>query len=177
MRKWQVWEALKGASHFNVSVSLELALKSLLILNELEWPKGPKGHRYEVLYDKLKEKRPEMAASAEQCYDRAKSEAMHVDFVQLVTVEILPGSEPQELRVPDTPDSLREFFSYLNDEVEIQVIRYSFENVGLGEAPRHYLLDLGVVLSLVRELLHLSLKAAQQAGLRFPWPPNHRPPA
>ena len=146
---WRAWEAFKTASHFNLGISLELALKNLFRLNGKE---PPHCHRYSKLYDTLEETWPGMATRMEQCCKRA------APTIKLVRVHPEQPSQPPP--VPDpSPDinTLRDLLVYLEEEMRMSTKRYASAYVGDDGPPRHYLEDIGGVVALIREFLSLGL--------------------
>ncbi len=126
-----VWESLKTASHFNLFISFELRLKCLLALHGHPPVQGKEGHLLAKLYDRLPS---DTVATLEKLF----REALHNRSFTLIA--FLATDDAQVPPAPDNRDlrTLKDFCSYLDDDVELWNKRYSHETAS-GPPWRHYL--------------------------------------
>lgn len=155
-----VWESLKTASHFNLTIALELRLKCLLRLNDLTPPGGRDGHRLAGLYELFVARGASTEAELERLYGQAAAE------YPFTLVAFLSTDDPA---VPEGPgnrllQSLMDVFAYMDDDVELWRKRCAWEHPAEREW-QHYIDDLSALLSFLDSSESLAMKTARKQGI------------
>lgn len=138
-----MWTSMKTASHFNIEISLELTFKLILRMHEIPVPKGPLGHKFCDLFDRLPLKCRE---NLEEIYQEKKKSPE-----EMVSMASVNSPTPPSLPTVDL-SSLRGFLEYLDEYVKLWEKRYSWELVDKGHW-RHYLLDISVLVEIINDVL------------------------
>ena len=153
-----VWESLQTAGHFNLSISLELMLKALLLLDrpDQRWSI----HKLGTLYDSLDPRTRNRLEAAWSMIDQSKS------------FELVAYVSTKSRRVPSRPKNkrlyhLREWFDYFDTDLQMYTKRYSWENIAKQQY-RHYISDLYVFFGLFDVLRVLVLDRAKDLELLLP---------
>ena len=136
-----MWVSMKAVSHFNLGTALELMLKLLVVRSR---GTAPNHHKLVKLYDTLSEK------------DRKQLEYKYRPLRRGVARFALlmfnsPGSEPP----PETRNIfvLRGFLEYLDRDVMISKMRYSWEKARDGDW-RYYLSDITAFVELIDRVMN-----------------------
>ncbi len=158
-RKHDVWESLKTVSHFNLGVALELRLKCLLALHHIApTRRGAQGHYLRKLLERLPS---ELLNRLEALYRQAMAER---------TVTLLAFISTQGPERPKGPpdrslDTLRDFCTYLDEDVGLWGKRYAWEQLDEEDTWRHYLTDLDAMLDFLDRSEELAAELAKEKGL------------
>ena len=146
------WVSMKGVSHFNLGISLELMLKLLLYRNDISL-RGinppPDRHRLAVLHCAL----PDVCKKQlERTYRKSLNEFGLPELVMFnneTSTSRKPGAPP-----PTTHKlaSLGNFFDYLDRRVMMWLKRYSWEAAEEG-IWRYYLNDISVFVDLIERTM------------------------
>ena len=155
-----VWESLKTASHFNLSISLELRLKCLLCLHDIAPLKGRSGHCLAELYDQLGEGGGSTEARLGQLYLKAITDRPFelVAFLSTDAPDVPEGPGERMLK------TLRDVLAYMDEDAELWRKRYSWENADAGQW-QHYIDDLGAFFEFLDTTESLAMKMARQRGI------------
>ena len=155
-----VWESLKTASHFNLAIALELRLKCLLRLENLEPPQGRDGHSLAKLYDLFGTHAKSTAAELNRLFGQAITEH------QFELVAFLSTDDPD---IPEGPDdrqlkSLKDFLTCMDDDIELWSKRYAWEHAAGGQW-QHYLNDLAAFFKFLDVTESLATEMARKRGI------------
>ena len=155
-----VWESLKTASHFNLGVSLELRLKCLLHLHDVDPLGGHDGHCLAKLFVQLRESDGATKAKLETLFRQAMKDHPFnlVAFLSTDTPEIPKGPRQKQL------DTLSDFFKYMDDDVELWKKRYSWEHATAGKW-QHYIDDLSGFFTFLDTTETLATKMARKQDI------------
>ena len=153
-----VWESLQTVSHFNLAISLELALKALM---RLENPReGQDTHKLSILYDRLTPSIRNRLEAAWTMIDKSTP-------IEIVAFMSTSTSKPPHRPENNRLNSLRDWFDYFDSDLQMYTKRYSWENLA-KEKYRHYIKDLSIFHS-VFEILHvLVFDRARDVGILLP---------
>ena len=154
-----VWESLQTASHFNLAISLELTLKALI---RLESPRERRDtHKLSILHDRLTLSIRNRLEAAWAMIDTS----MPMELVAFVHSRKMPQPphEPNQYKF----DSLRDWFSYFDTELQMYTKRYTWENIA-KEKYRLYIKDLRLFYGLFEILRILVLDKARGIGILLP---------
>ena len=155
-----VWESLKTASHFNLSISLELRLKCLLGLHGVAPVHGRSGHCLAGLYDRL----GEGGDSARARLERLFAQAMTRRPFRLVAFLSTDAPEMPEPPGERTLETLRDVLAYMDEDAELWRKRYSWEKA-TAEQWRHYIDDLGAFFEFLDTTESLAMEMARRRGI------------
>ncbi len=152
-----VWESLKTASHFNLAIALELRLKCLLRLNAV---KPPRGHRLAKLHDLLGTCRAAAEAELERLYGQAMAEH------PFALVAFLSTHDPDAPEGPTNRplQSLKDVFTYMDDDVQLWRKRYTWEDSASGQW-QHYIDDLSALFAFLDTSENLAMETAREQGI------------
>ena len=136
-----MWVSMKAVSHFNLGTALELMLKLLVVRSR---GAAPSHHELAKLYDALSEKDRKQL---EYKYRASRREVASFALLMFNS----PGSEPP----PETRNihKLRGFFEYLDQDVMISKMRYSWEQARDGDW-RYYLSDITAFVELIDRVMN-----------------------
>ena len=137
-----MWMSLKTVSHYNLGTALELLLKLVLHLNH----RPCQGHRLAKLYDEIP---PKYQCQLEDVFQRIRSAS--ADGLTLIAFRTSATRHPP---APPNRDMkcLRDFFEYLDEDLQWWVKRYSWESVNQGYWC-HYLSDISVFTDLINHVM------------------------
>lgn len=146
-----MWESMKTVSHFNLGTALELMLKLLLFLNNVDFKVIPK--RQQHLLSKLHGAIPlKYRMQLEATYQASRH--VRQDGYTLISwvnaTSSMPSPEHQPLNRDVT--TLEGLFEYLDEDVMLSLKRYSWEFVDQGRQ-RHYLSDISVFVELINRVM------------------------
>ena len=155
-----VWESLKTASHFNLSISLELRLKCLLRLHDIAPLQGRSGRRLAELYDQFGEGGTSTEARLGQLFLEATTDHPFklVAFLSTDVPDVPEGPVERLLK------TLRDVLAYMDENAELWRKRYSWENADSGQW-QHYIDDLGAFFEFLDTTESLSTEMARQRGI------------
>ncbi len=155
-----VWESLKTASHFNLAVSLELRLKCLLYLHDIDPLRGHDGHCLAKLFVQFSETDSATKARLEELFRQATQNHPFtlVAFLSTDTTDTPNGPRNRQL------NTLIDFFEYMDDDVELWKKRYSWENAATGKW-QHYIDDLGGLFEFLDTTENLATEMARIQGI------------
>ena len=155
-----VWESLKTASHFNLSISLELRLKCLLRLHEVVPLQGRSGHCLAELYDQFGEDGSSTEARLEQLFLKAITDRPFelVAFLSTDSPDIPEGPGERTLK------TLRDVLAYMDEDADLWRKRYSWGNAAAGQW-QHYIDDLGAFFEFLDTTESLAMEMARQRGI------------
>ena len=145
-RHRDMWVSMKSVSHFNLGVSLELLLKVILLLNDIQYDHV---HPLAGLYDLMPKKfQKQLDSVYESCRMSAPDDLELLAFVNSATedVDLLPELENRDVK------SIRGVFEYFDKDVMLSKKRYSWELIGSGQW-RHYVSDISVFTMLIDEVM------------------------
>lgn len=158
----EMWGSMKAVSHFNLGIALELLLKLLFSINDKAIPQG---HDLTRLHDDL--------PLAVQEALEATFQEIKQGFIGGVELSAFFTAHSPEQPPPEYPlslkrdlSTLRQFFEYFDQDVQLSVKRYSYELVEEQEW-RHYLSDLDLFIELIRCVIaniepYIALEAGQE---------------
>ena len=144
-----MWVSMKTVSHFNLCVALELLLKLLVQLNNVELEKSDlHTHRLTDLHDLASKKYQKHLESRYQKINRS------VNSKGYELIAFINTSSPV---IPNPPvnrniSSFRGMLEYFDKDVMLWMKRYSWELLEEGKW-RHYLSDISVFVKLVCEVV------------------------
>ena len=155
-----VWESLKTASHFNLAIALELRLKCLLRLRDVEPLQGRGGHCLAKLYDQFGEDGSSTEARLERLFRQATTDC------PFKVVASLSRDDPD---VPEGPgdrplQSLKDVFAYMDEDVELWRKRYSWEQAADNQW-QHYIDDLSAFFAFLDTTESVAMEMARQRGI------------
>ena len=155
-----VWESLKTASHFNVAIALDLRLKCLLRLHDIEPLQGREGHGLARLYDQFDGRGGSTGTKLEDLFGEAMAEhACTLEaFLSTDTPDMPEGPPDRELR------TLKDFLAYMDEDVELWRKRYSWESAA-DQKWRHYLDDLGTFFQFLDATEAHAMELARERGI------------
>lgn len=155
-----VWESLKTASHFNLSISLELRLKCLLRLHDIAPMQGRGGHFLAELYDRFGEGGGSTEARLEELFQKAKTDRplKLVAFLSTDAPDVPEGPGERTLR------TFRDVLAYMDEDAELWRKRYSWEIAASGQW-QHYIDDLGAFFEFLDTTESLAMEMARQRGI------------
>ena len=155
-----VWESLKTASHFNLSISLELRLKCLLRLHDIAPPQGGAGHCLAELYDRFADGSGSTEARLEELFLQTVTDRPFklVAFLSTDAPDIAEGPGERILK------TLRDVLAYMDDDAELWRKRYSWENAPAGQW-QHYIDDLGAFFEFLDATESLAMEMARRRGI------------
>ena len=146
-RSREMWVALKTVSHFNLHIALEVLLKlSVWLLTKRA--AIPKGHELTELYDQLGES---VKSLFQEYYDAAQQKADPDDYHCVAFRNTESPIEGDAFEKKRSLQSLRETFEYLDEDAQLHLKRYSYEQVEKREW-RHYLSDISVFAEFIRDV-------------------------
>lgn len=153
-----VWESLQTASHFNLTITLELALKALLHLDNPYQKMNI--HELGILHDNL------------TLSTRNRLEAAWTMIDKSTSIEIVAFVNTSTSKTPHKPEnnrlnSLRDWFVYFDTDLQMHTKRYTWENLA-KEKYRHYIKDLHVFHSAFEILRVLVFDKARDVGILLP---------
>ena len=141
-----MWASMKTVSHFNLGTALELTLKLLVFLNNVEIPRH---HYLAKLHDTIPEKYQKQLESTFQESKSVLPEGWQlIAFYNTASPEIRPRQKPPNRDL----SSLRGVLEYFDEDVILWQKRYSWELVG-QELWRHYISDISVFVELINRVL------------------------
>ena len=140
-----MWVSMKTVSHFNLGIALELLLKLLLFLNNVQIPNK---HILTELYDKIPVKFQEQLESTFQ----ASQNAVPGEFQLIAFMNTSSPSPPPSTPQNRDTSTLRGFFEYFDKDVVLWQKRYSWELIDQRQA-RHYLSDIGMFIELINRVM------------------------
>ena len=153
------WESLKTASHFNLGIALELRLKCLL---QLQNNNPESTHSLAGLYGELQEVKPEIPERLEDLFQQSVTED---PFHILAYCRGLDVNNPPE-RPPNRPiDTLKDFFTYFDKDVELSNKRYAWESSSTHHKWHHYIDRLDAFFRLFDSSEILASESARRLGL------------
>ena len=155
-----VWESLKTASHFNLAIALELRLKCLLRLHDIQPLKDRSGHCLAKLYEQF------------GVSDSATEDRLERMFLQAITdrpltlLAFLSTDTPERPEPPGERElgKLIDFFSYLDEDAELWKRRYSWESADSNRW-QHYIDDLGGLFDFLDASEALATELARERGI------------
>ena len=152
-----VWESLKTASHYNLSISLELRLKCLLRLHDIVPLQSRSGHCLADLYDRFGESGGSTEARLEQLFVKAITDRPFrlVAFLSTDAPDIPEGPGERMLK------TLRDVLAYMDEDAELWRKRYSWENAAAGQW-QHYIDDLGAFFEFLDTTEIFAMEMARQ---------------
>ena len=155
-----VWESLKTVSHFNLGISLELRLKCLLRLHKITPISGRDGHLLAKLFDQLSEGQPGTSEKLEDFFRQATRNNPFdlVAFLSTDNPDVPEGPRNRKLT------TLKDFFLYMDDDVELWKKRYSWERTSERQWC-HYMDNLDALFVFLDETEHLATETARQKGI------------
>ena len=155
-----VWESLKTASHFNLAISLELRLKCFLLLQNVNPMKGFEGHCLARLHGQFNANGRVTVAVLDELFQEAATEFPFrlVAFLSTDDPAVPAGPEARELT------TLKDFFAYMDEDVELWKKRYSWENATKGQW-QHYLDDLSAFFAFLDKTEVLAAQMARERGI------------
>lgn len=155
-----VWESLKTASHFNLAVALELRLKCLLRLHDIEPLQGREGHRLAGLYEQFGGRGSSAEAELEELFGEAMTDrpCTLMAFLSTDTPDMPEGPTDRELR------TLKDVFTYMDEDAELWRKRYSWESAA-DRQWRHYIDDLGCFFQFLDTTEGLAMEMARERGI------------
>ena len=150
-----VWESLQTVSHFNLSISLELALKALI---RLENPREKRDtHKLSILHDRLTPSTRNRLEAAWIMIDKS----MPIELSAYVNTKThQPPHQPKSYKL----NNLRDWFAYFDTDLQMYTKRYSWENIA-KEKYRHYIKDLRLFYGVFEILRILALDKARDVGI------------
>lgn len=143
----EMWESMKAVSHFNLGTALELMLKLLLYLNNVELNEIPQRQRHLLskLYGAIPAKYQQQL---EYTYQASRSVLPNgyalIAWVNSATPTVSSEVQPANRDIM----TLKGFFEYLDEDVMLRLKRYSWEFVDQGR-PRHYLSNISVFVEFI----------------------------
>ena len=154
-----VWESLKTTSHFNLGIALELRLKCLLWLNDNEVRNT---HSLFQLYDSLRGVQPEISKRIDVIFQQAINDH---PFRLLTYCQGFDANRP-----PDPPsnrpvNSLEGFFKYLDEDVNLSVKRYAWEESAEFHRWHHYLDPLDAFFTFLDSSETIAVESARNRGI------------
>ena len=159
-----VWESLQTVSHFNLAISLELALKALI---RLENPReGRDTHKLSILHDRLTPSIRNRLEAAWTMIDKSTP----IEIVAYVNTNT--SKSPHKLE-NNRLNNLRDWFDYFDTDLQMYTKRYSWENIA-KEKYRHYIKDLRLFYGVFDILRILVLDKARDVGILLPDKQNDR---
>lgn len=153
----EVWESLQTVSHFNLAISLELALKALIRLDRPQHQQR-EPHNLSILYGRLA---PSTRNRLEAAWTMIDS-SIPVEFVGYVNAH----QRPEPPRLVDF-NNLRDWLCYFDRDMQMYTKRYSWENIAKGRY-RLYIKDLRLFYDLFEILRTLVLDRAKDVGVLLP---------
>lgn len=153
-----VWESLQTVSHFNLAISLELALKALV---HMENPRQKRDtHKLSILHDSLTQS------------TRNRLEASWTMVDKSIPIELVALVHTKTHQSPDRPkdhklNNLRDWFTYFDTDLQMYKKRYIWENLA-NEIYRHYIKDLRLFYGVFEILRILILDKAKDIGILLP---------
>ena len=155
-----VWESLKTASHFNLAVALELQLKCLLRLHDIEPLQGREGHGLARLYEQFGGCGGSADTRLEELFEEAMADrpCTLLAFLSTDTPDMPEGPADRAL------SALRDVFAYMDEDVGLSSTRYAWE--GAAERRwRHYIDDLGGLFQFLDATESLATELARERGI------------
>ena len=141
-----MWASIKTVSHFNLGIALELLLKLLLFLSDVDpIPEGHEGHLLVNLHDKLP---TELKKRLESTYQGSKRDRAPDGLKMVAYGRDKPG-EPES--VPNLW-TLRKAFNYFDSDALLWQKRYTWEHVN-KEVRRHYVFDISAFVTFIRRVM------------------------
>ncbi len=153
-----VWEALKTASHFNLSISLELRLKCLLRLHDILPLQGPSGHCLAKLYYQFDNHGSSTKAKLEEIFRTVNRPFTLVAFLSTDIPDIPEG--PRERRV----ETLGDVLAYMDEDAQLWRKRYSWEHAA-SRKWQYYIDDLEAFFEFLDKTESLATEMARQRGI------------
>ena len=155
-----VWESLKTASHFNLSMALELRLQCLLGLHGIVALQDRSGRCLAELYDRL----GEGGGSTEVSLERLFQEAVTARPFKLMA--FLSTDAPDVAEGPGEPmlKTLQDVLAYMDDDAELWGKRSSRDSDAAGQW-RHYIDDLGAFFAFLDSTETLAMEMARKRGI------------
>ena len=146
-RHRDMWVSMKSVSHFNIGVSLELLLKLILILNDVQYKRS---HGLVDLHDDIPLK---FQRQLQSVYEDATDALAHVG---LTLVAFVNSDTPDASGLPILENydltRIRNLFLYLDEDVLTATKRYSWELIGRRKW-RHYISDISVLAEIIERVL------------------------
>lgn len=137
-----MWVSMKTVSHYNLGTALELMLKLILRLNQMDG----RGHHLAKLYDKAPREHQDQLESA----FRRIRDALPTGSLTLIAFVDSTTRPPPPLNRDIS--SLRGFFEYFDEDLRWWEKRYSWESVQAGRW-RHYLSDISPFVELINRVM------------------------
>ena len=155
-----VWESLKTASHFNLAIALELRLKCLLHLHDIQPLQGREGHCLAGLYQQFGSRRSFAGTRLEELFGIAVADrpCTLVAFLSTDTPDMPEGPADRELR------TLKDVLAYMDEDAELWRKRYSWESAA-DRQWRHYMDDLGAFFRFLDTTEGLAMELARERGI------------
>ena len=147
----EMWESMKAVSHFNLGTALELMLKLILVLNNVDLNEIPQRERHLLskLYGAIP---PKYQAQLESTYQASRG-VLPDGYALIAWVNAAsPTLSPELQPVNRDVTTLEGFFEYLDEDVMLRLKRYSWEFVDQGRL-RHYLSDISVFVELINRVM------------------------
>ena len=145
-RHLDMWVSMKSVSHFNLGIALELLLKQILILNNVDFDKT---HRLVKLYELITtEFQIRLESTYQECRNTVPEGYELIAFVNTASPDpvTVPPLENRDI------STLRGFFEYFDEDVILSEKRYSWELINKGKW-RHYLSNLSVFIKFIDEVM------------------------
>ena len=146
-RHSDMWVSMKSVSHFNLGIALELMLKMILILNNVEHRRS---HSLVELHDLIPMK---CQTQLESTYQECRNSFLdgRYELVAFINSATPDAKSPPPLENRDIT-TLRGFFGYFDEDVILWKERYSYEFINEGKW-RHYIDDLSVFIGLIDNVM------------------------
>jgi hypothetical protein len=135
-----MWVSMKTVSHYNLGMALELMLKLILRLNQMDG----RGHHLAKLYDKIPR---EYQGQLESAFRLPAGGLKLIAFANSANSTTRPSPPPNR-----DISSLRGFFEYFDEDLRWWEKRYSWESVQAGRW-RHYLSDISPFVELINRVM------------------------
>lgn len=145
-RHHDMWISMKSVSHFNLGIALELMLKMILVLNDVEHRRS---HSLVELHDLIPMKfQTQLESTYQDCKKNFPGRYELVAFINSATPDArsLPPLNNRDIT------TLRGFFAYFDEDVILWEKRYSYELINEGKW-RHYADDLSMFIGLIDKVM------------------------
>ncbi len=142
-----LWISKKTVSLFNLGIALELMLKLLLGMHEME---RPKNHSLIELYDGLPSK---VRKELEKAYQKELKNSL--DGGRFLSFIDHPVPRPEKTPRPKTPNikTLSGFFEFLDSQALLSTMRYSWERLS-EYSWKYYIDDVSLFVNLIDSVMY-----------------------